>query len=405
MLHVLLLASLLGIGDRPEIPCPRMADGGITVDGFFLDWDELQGVRGSSTPDLDWELRAVRDSKRLYLTFGAKDDRFVPSGRTPAAGGDHLRLHFGPAAGRGRRRPSVIVLPGDLEERRPRLIPQGVKLSTGDQALLHVDGATRPGGGWILELALPLALLGPNALGPDGLEVTLEVFDADRGRGGAERASHGLRLTFPEWEHNLEILKVQLTLPPSQQPDLRRQADVGGDGREELVMVFGPVVAVLGEGMGKAAYYLYELPFAQAVQPERLELHDLTGDGKRDLLVRYSAPAMRDSDEHTQSFLTALRLDQEGLTELITLEIEHRGPGGQRISNRVVLPKASRRGPGRLEVRFDRADNVDIHSYKDVDAGYEVLYQPILLPWGSVHKQVYEYRDGHLLLPVPPAKP
>ncbi|MBM4320596.1 MAG: hypothetical protein FJ125_11705, partial [Deltaproteobacteria bacterium] len=179
----LLLLAVLALPAAPAaasavsgLDCPRLAAGSIKVDGFFVDWQGSEGLQGIAPgSDLRWELRAARDAAQLYLVFGAHDDSFVPT--PPAARpeiappggrpwtGDHLELRFVatdgdlPASG---QTAAIVVLPGDLEDRPPRaaFLPAGKVGRGGGQATsLVVDGATRPGGGWLLELALPFALL------------------------------------------------------------------------------------------------------------------------------------------------------------------------------------------------------------------------------------------------------
>lgn len=418
MLYPVLLTALLAASPAapPSLSCPLVAAGSIRVDGFFNDWQEEQGLRGEAGPGLRWELRAVRDVARLYLVFGAQDDSFVPTppgartdamppGKRPWAG-DHVVLRFG-AGGQTlpALAPTVVVLPGDLEDRPPQaaFLPAGIG-GQGKATRLSVDGATRPGGGWLLELALPLALLPASVQRPDGLpQVELTVHDVDRvaasgaGPAGAQQGRQELALVFPDHEQNRQALLQRLGLSAATQPALEVMTHVGGDARRERVAIYGCWLTLLGEGLGEGVYYLFQLPFPDRLRPVGLETLDLTGDGAEEMLVRFRVVEQRGEERHAQEFLSVLQYGDDSIHLLFTAEVIHEGPHGQRVVNEVSFgPPEPRRGRS-LKIRFKEAHAVDVHCYRDVDEGYDNWYEEILLPWSPYKEATYRYQDGRLL--------
>ncbi|MDY0058715.1 MAG: hypothetical protein RBU45_02810 [Myxococcota bacterium] len=397
-------AALLLVTQSPAaLPCPRVAPGGLQVDGFFADWQDIAGVRGAAGADLAWELRMARDDTRLYVIFGAQDDAFVPTPAAGGPGGDGFTLLFGSPTP-GADLPSLTVLPGDLEDRPPRAVwrPRpGVP-----PADLPVDGATRPGGGWILELAVPLATLPWERGGPQGLEVLLEVRDVDPASGdGADGRGH-YHLTFPEEGLTLGLLLQQLGLPPTTRPAHELRAQVGGDARPERALLFDRgVLAILGEGLGDGDFYTHELPFGDRARPLELTSTDLTGDGRDELLVRYRVVEQRGEDQHEQEFLSIFQYEGNDLRSLFAIELVHRGPRGQLVTNELTLGPPDRQGRRDLRVALGPCANVDLHEYQDVDAEYDNWYEELLLPWSPRRQAIYRYRDGRYLRSAAPAHP
>ncbi len=392
---VLLSAAPLGAAaPPPALDSPVAAEGALTVDGFFQDWGARAGLRGDQGPSLRWELRSAHTSQRVYLVFGARDDAFVPSSGGPslaALRGDLVILHLPEG--------TVALLPGDLEDRPPQVLPSSSLARRGGGAG-EIDGATRPGGGWLLEVSLPLAWVQAGQADLEQLRVELEVQDQDPGQ-APKRSRQTLLLRLPEWEAHRAQLLTDLGLPPHTQPRWSQKAQVGGDERQEQVLVYPKNVCVLGEGLGEATYTCIELPFAGEGVPTGLETRDLDGDGAVELLLSQELRRPGPGGEHKQSFLTVYQFADGVLQALHTLETEHWGPASQWVKDRVeVLPprgRGRRRKPGGLRLRFAEASTMDIHDYQDPDAGLDLWYQPILLPWSEPRSLEFRCRDGRLL--------
>ncbi len=376
---LLLFASLPPItaAAKPvDVDCPLVAAGSVKVDGFFNDWRSAKGVRGEAGADLVWEVRAARDAGSLYLVFGARDDHFVPSSKPGR--GDRIILTC-----RGR---AMEILPGDLEDQPPK-VARGCRGAS-------VDGATRPGGGWILELGLPWSCIPAAALRPDGLTCALAVYDSDPGGGGAE-ASTLLDLVFPENRANRANLFADLGLPDGTRPRFEILADVGGDPRVEQVLVVDHAIAIVGDGLGKGAYYYATLPFEEGCDPIRLEAVDLAPERGAEIALWYRVTSTLHGERHQQTFLSIYGFHDDALDLLFTAEIVHRGPGGQLVENSVALdplPKG-----GRIRIRFSRSENVDVHGYRDPDGAFDNWYQEIILPWSRERERVYGYVGGRFV--------
>ena len=394
-------------GAALSLPCPQVSDGGIKVDGFFNDWKAAQGSDGRAGESMQWEMRAARDSIRLFLVFGAQDDIFVPTPpscskrgaakRSYACPGDHVVLVFGHGQGRRGKEQRLVLLPGDLEDRAPALLDLRDPRRTGSDPGFRIDGATRPGGGWLLELSLPLSWLPAGQGEPGGLSMRVLVWDKDSGPGPSEGIEQDLHLLFPEWQRNMELLLEQMGLPAGTRPGLEESANVGGDGRVEKVMVFDPMLAVLGEGLGEGAYYMVDLPFPKRRRTSSLETLDLTGDQVAEIILRFELRDGVGDEQHVQEFVSIYQYTENAIHQLFVAELSHKGPGGQQVINELRFLRARRGGARPIRIRFKEARGFTIHDYKDVDGGYDNWYEEVLLPWSGRKEVIYRYQDGRFL--------
>lgn len=380
--------------------CPLTVPGSVTVDGFFDEWDDLagpalrmdeashpdrkarHGQRVSAPEDLSVTLRCTRDGRRLHLAIRVRDDRFVP---TPARGkkpSDRVVLSLG--------RSALVLTPGDLEERSPKA--RGLKGAL-------VEGATRPDG-WILETSLPEEALRSRGLWrPDGVNLTLRVVDVD---GGPDpRASHlveSLRVQFPEGSEHLTAWLFEAS---ATEVDRELLADIGGDARPEWIIASANVLGVIGEGLGAQAMSGDVLPWADQGAIDAIEAVDLDGDGTAELWVRQHLR----TDEIRQQVVHVYDWTGEGLTPMGAIETANWGPGW-RISNTVKIQRRKGAAPGawsEIQVRAKRPKGVSETHYRDVDAGEDLPYHPLLLPWGFSNKATYRVNEGrYVRTPSPP---
>ena len=398
----LLIALLSGPGPAPapapaqakpiaDLPCPRARVGQVQVDGFFEDWKGpgLERVRYGEGKDLALELMAARDESFIYVVVGARDDAFQATPQKGGKGGDRVRIRFEGG-------PALEVLPGNLEDRLPTAKWTDRGKDRRQRPAIRVNGATRPEG-WILEIGIPEPPTWASSWRVQGMRMHLEVVDDD-GDGSPETHALPLKLAFPEGALSLGFLMDAAKLPGDRRPDRELHLNVGGDARRERVMTFGATLAVLGEGLGRSSYFLMELPFGDEAVITGLRSHDLNGDGRLELLVD-----RRHIDDrgHIQDFLHIVEWTAEGLHPLLDLEVLNEAPGGGRVENSVRIGKRPRRpGWARIHVRALPAKGVTEATYQDPDAGYEIDYQPILLPWGWTKRLSYEEESGTYLRPV-----
>lgn len=356
--------------------CPLTVPGAVVVDGFFAEWKEMDaaGLRlGGSAgalpgpgdgADLTVELRCARDGRQIHLVVGVRDDRFTLA--------DTVKLTLGDGV-------QAVIDPGDLEERPPRIT--GLPGAT-------VDGATRPGG-WILEVGIPEAPLHGKGWTPAGIAASIEVVDDDAELEGASLIEP-LQIRFPTGAANLQ---AWLHEAAASRFDHAALLNIGGDDRPEWVLAVGNVLGVVGEGLGDVGMSGDVLPWSDQGRVVALRGEDLDGDGTDELWVEQRLT----TGDVSQTVLYLYDWEDHGLTRLLGLETDNKGPGWK-VANRLTVRRAKPKGRwAKLQVMAGRAKGVRETSYKDVDVGLDLPYQPLLLPWGFAKKATYEYESGRYL--------
>ncbi len=372
------------------LDCPLAGRGQIAVDGFLQEWTDpgAAGVRLGDGPDLTVEVRAARDGDHLFFVMGARDDVFVPTPAKEGEGGDRVRLHLADGA-------VLEVLLGDLEERLPsaRWVAGGKGLPEA-----RADGATRPKG-WVLEIGVAEPPFWKRGWRPVGLPARVEVIDDDR---DGEPTRHELPLTlrFPEGSKTRTRLLEALELPGGVPPDRELLVQLAGDPRPEWVLVYGNTLAALGEGLGEVGWSAEELPMTPHASIETLETRDVNHDGTSELVIRQRVTVPGPAGV-SQEVLYLVDWTESGLATLFAIEVVNAFPKG-RIESTVRFGKPKRRGDWPLiYARARKAKGIRESTYRDPDARWDAEYQPILLPWGSVRKAVYEYESGRYVRRVP----
>ncbi len=350
------------------LACPLTVPGAVIVDGFFTEWKEVEaaGLRLGGGADLTVELRCARDGEHLNLVVGVRDDRFTLKDTVSFQLGEGLEL---------------VVDPGDLEERPPRVM--GIPGA-------RVDGATRPTG-WILEIGIPESALRAKGWTPAGLDASITLSDQD-GDDPAEPLTAAIRARFPTGAANLDSWLQEAN---ATRYDSAQLIDIGGDKRPEWILTAGNVLGIVGEGLGDVGMSGDVLPWSDQGSIVSVRGEDLDGDGTRELWVEQRL----DTDEVHQTVMFVYDWEDEGLARLAGIEIANAGPRW-RVDNAISAKRPKRAKPGawsRLIVKANKARGVRETSYNDVDAGQDLPYQPMLLPWGFAKKASYEYESGRYL--------
>jgi hypothetical protein len=178
----------------------------------------------------------------------------------------------------------------------------------------------------------------------------------------------------------------------------RRTANVAEDPRAEQVMVFGKAVLVIGPGYRDGRGWLYyELPVAEAADVVSVDVADLTGDGRAEIVVRVrqalamSRPA---SEPVRREVLLVHQLTPQGFPRLGAIEVA-REMGAARIDNEVALARAGR---GRaLEIRPGRTRAWDAASWPFADGATGDGVEALLLPWRDRAPVRYRVEAGRLV--------
>ncbi|MDH5674562.1 MAG: hypothetical protein OEZ06_20715 [Myxococcales bacterium] len=181
-------------------------------------------------------------------------------------------------------------------------------------------------------------------------------------------------------------------IPKGLEPRFVRHVNLAEDRRLESLMLFGDHLLVVGKGYrGGSGYFYYQLPVAAADHIQRVFTGDVTGDGRREIFVRYKQLI----DDVQREILLVYTMGKDaadgGVQELLRVEVR-RARGGDSIGNVVALVPDGRHWA--LRIKPGRAEGWSQGSYPFVAESLDGV-QPLLLPWQ--HRATrYAYRGGRL---------
>ena len=116
----------------------------------------------------------------------------------------------------------------------------------------------------------------------------------------------------------------------------------------------------------------------------------------RDEILLFTSVAEKMEDgEHLQSFMWVVQFMEDGLNPLLQQEIGYRSPSGGALVNPVKLLRAKKGKPGGLKLSAGK-QKMSMEAYIDLDEGFEITYEQMLLPWLGEKKLIYRYDSGHL---------
>src|SRR4051812_43515405 len=179
--------SALDAGNDRDIT-PVVLSGAPLIDGRADEWDvnarNLVRVAGPGSDGL--RLLAATHERWLYLALLVRDDHVVfdASEMTPldaAAMGDRIWLAFDDKRGGQQRLFFAGAGPGRVRARRIETREYGREEAVEEPRITAVWQRTRDSGGYVLEMSIPLSLVGQHI----GLEID------DRDRRGGPRSSYG----------------------------------------------------------------------------------------------------------------------------------------------------------------------------------------------------------------------
>jgi hypothetical protein len=187
----------------------------------------------------------------------------------------------------------------------------------------------------------------------------------------------------------LEAYKRARNVGPETPARYAQSSNLIGDSRPESLAVFGRELVVTGEGLsGAAGFFFIGLPVADATDVLGVQTGDLTGDGRRELLVRVRQRIGDVQRELVYCYtLAAQRADQ-----LLAVEVS-RARGAQRIDNKVALVTDSQRAVLTIEPGVARGWSAADYPFivESVDG-----VAPLLLPWKD-HTTSYVFERDHLV--------
>jgi len=379
-----LLTSTSALADV-VIDAEPLHDKKMRIDGLLREWP---GQFAAFKTTLKGSLKASGlvgyDDKDLYVAIKAADEKIV---RTAGAGDseDHatFSLAFPNTSGHYTSF-DVKLYPGD-----PGKLPGVVKINGRVSKASKLVEAPEEGG-LVIEAKIPWSEFSQAAIARVGLKATLKYSDA-RSPGSLKNVvatsakTAGSMPYMPlEGEQALRgaLLKAKRL---SDRPTRQVFGNVVGDAQYEWVAVYGQYMCVVGPGYrdGKEFYY-GELNITGGKQLTRLELHDLDGDGKKEVLVQKHLGG----DEGYREVLLAFKLDpKDAPTVVFAHEVGIVTEAGS-IKNKVSI------NGGKITIEQGTSEGFDPATYDEPLPGEGV--ESALLPWDTVKSRSFEWKGDRM---------
>lgn len=360
----------------------------IRIDGLLQEWPagfaKLKGKSG-----IGGEALVGYDDTHLYLAAAVKDDRIA---RTKSGGSAEdrltLELYVPGANGSGGGVHTIAVYPGD-----PGKLPAIVKVD--GKEIQGVEAVEAPSGKeLVLEAKLPWSALSRTKKVKVGLRGRIVYYDASNV--GSVRAtwatSTATGSAMPPLTLEAETGLVQALLEPKElpyQPAREAYGDITGDDQVERVALYGHFLSIAGFGYkGGKQFYFSELDVGSADRIRRLELRDLSGDGKAEIILE---KRLGPSDSYRE-VLEVLSVGQDGApVSVFAHEVTLVTPEGS-IQNEV---KFAGTGPSAtITIAQGKAKGFDPGTFREPVIGGGIT--PALLPWESVEWRSYRWKGQRL---------
>ncbi len=363
-------------------------DSPVKLDGVLGEWPVRVPARQtiSGSPKASFSVALQYDDKKIYVGGEALDDTFVRTSKF-GDGEDRASLIIAfPTAGGAPAAYEIALYAG-----KPGESVGSVRFSAGSMKGTVVPGAkiveAPIQGGYSFEAAIPWGAIPEAHRTRVGLRGAARYYDADAPGSiagvvatGAGDVSAPLQLAALATEAELSM--VENLLVPNhlvgQTPVVDRVADIAGDAMKERVVVYGKYLVVCGSSyLGGTKYFYKDLGGELA----DLQLRDVTGRGKADIILRRRFPYESTTREWLE-ILSAFGADSE---PVVTFAHEIAvSSGTKRIADSVRV------GGGHVEVKADAATGWDSSTYTET---VPTDVEPVLLPWGAVTAQSFKF-DG-----------
>lgn len=395
------IASQGGVGPFNTSDTPAAVPGGLTLelldkekpvklDGVLQEWPARmplkQTIRGTTSASVSmavqyddtkiWIAGEIGDSEKLVRTsqFGDAEDHASIVLAFPTASGAQAAYEIGLYIGvPGQSSGSVRYRSGG---RTGGAVPESKIVEAPVQ------------GGWTFEAVLPWSAFPEARLVRVGLRGALRYTKASApgtiaailatGPGDASTPASLPPLPTESEQAMIEKLLVPKGLT-DKPPTVDRIADVVGDSMKERVAVFGKYLVVCGPGyLGGTSYFFKDLGGELA----GLDLRDVTGRGKADVLLRRRFTEASTTREWFEVLSVMSATAEPNTTFAHEIAITS---GSNKIVNSVHV--ASRE----IEIAVEPATGWDASSYRENVA---TDIEPILLPWGAVKSQTFKFENG-----------
>lgn len=359
----------------------------VNIDGMLREWPggfiQLKSKGGSGNSAL-----VGYDEKFIYLAAKIKDDKLV---RTPGAGPgeDHLSLEilFPAVPGQAQKTHRVDVYPGVPGKTAGAVKVDGRAVTTGQAIEAPSEG------GFSLEARVPWAELSAAKSVRVGMRGKLSYHNATSvgkvtsiSTSGGSSAGGMQPLTIgPETGLAQALLEPKgLGFVPAREA----YGDLSGKGDVERVALYGHFLSIVGPGYkGGKQFYFNELDVESADQVARLELLDVNGDGKDEIILQKRLG----SKDKYREVVQVLQIGKDGAPlQVFFHEVSIVTPEGS-IKNQI---KVQGRGKdARIVISQGTAEGFDPGTYQEPTLGKDI--PSALLPWQTVKSRSFGWKgDG-----------
>jgi hypothetical protein len=368
-----------GGGDVPEVTADGLRlellekDKPVKLDGVLTEWPapaKASVVIKGSAAKSGLKISLQYDDSKLYVGADVTDASFV-------AGQDHVSLLLAvPQPGGGYATYDVALYagkPGESEGSvrygRRNAIP-GAKI---------VEAPTAEG--YSFEAIVPWSALPEARTTRVGIRGTARYFDGENliatGPGDAQ---HPAAMAWIPSEPELSMIE-QLLAPKGltkTAPTADIVADLTGDGMRERVAVFDHYLTISGTAyMGGTGFFFRDL----GGDLVKLEVRDVTGRGRQDVIVRRRIPVGETQREYAEVLSLFNATDEPKVSFAHEIAVRQ---GDKHIDNSMRIAR------GEIEVSVEPATGWDALSYREPIVSD---VEPILFPWGGVRSQAWHW-DG-----------
>lgn len=372
-----------------------VAAGRVRIDGQLRDWQGARMIAVGAGADAALRFVLGYDADGLWVAASVQDDRLVRArGVDPDQDAVIVTLAL-PAERAGEYRVTEVWLFAGVSGRSPSKIGIATDGRPRELAGARIVEATRPGG-YDLEAFVPWSAIAGSANWRDGRgAVRLRDVDSEARRVvEAEPRTAAMTAAGPSSLPTLapstgeratlaSFLATQELENTTPRYDLR--GDVAGDARAERVFVVDRFVVVTGEGYRNGeAYAFHALGADNAGDVREARLTDLTGDGKKEIVLRVRQRNTLGARELWQ----VLAVDAEGIRPAFAIEVRKETSAG--FVEATLSVGRVRTGAPPITVTAGRSQGLDAASLREAPASD---VEPIVLPWGPVLERTYRW-DG-----------
>ncbi len=360
----------------------------LSIDGWLKEWSGFtklsHTLKGSPGGDRASAALAY-DAKALYVAVTIKDDQIV---RTPAMGANEDRVEVSlvvPKSGGGYTTYDLWLFSG-VPGKSAGAVKLGGKRAVPGAKI--VESATD--GGIDIEASIPWRSLPATSKLRVGLHGAVRYVDYASGKQkaiiGTSDARGGFALPPLRFENEQGLDRSLLSpkgLGPN--PDKAVYGNITGDAQLEQVALYGGFLTIVGSGYrGGKQFFFKDLSVKDASMVPYLELEDLTGDGRAEILLRKRVGA---ADSYRE-YLEVMSLSDKG-EPFIAFEHETAIVSADgKIQNKVSLKTVG--GKKAIVIADDVAEGWDQGSFREAQ---QSEMGATLLPWEGIAERSFGW-DG-----------